>query len=135
MSFRDKVAQQIQEKNAFQADPDNIEQTVNNVEAFESSPFFGADNLRNSPSCLDLRLADGTFKALPYSYFIEVNYNPSEGIEIITTTRKIYLTGRNLKLLYNYLVAYRVRFIQANIGNDLTEEKALFVKCIKIEEV
>jgi hypothetical protein len=134
MSFRDKVAQQIQEKTGNQADNIATEPELDNIEAFVSSTFFGVDNLRNSPSCLDLRLANGTFKALPYSYIIEINYDPSDGIEITTTTKKICITGRNLKLLYNYLVSYRIRYIQANIGNDLTEEKLLFVKDIVIEE-
>ena len=134
MSFRDKVAQNIQERNDKASAVDVKEQEPDNIEAFVSSTFFGVDNLRNSPSCLDLRLVNGTFKALPYSYIIEMNYDPSDGIEIITTTKKICITGRNLKLLYNYLVSYRIRYIQANIGNDLTEEKHLFVKDITIEE-
>jgi hypothetical protein len=134
MSFRDKVAQQIQERTANQADNNIAEQEPDNIEAFVSSTFFGVDNLRNSPSCLDFRLANGTFKALPYSYIIEINYDPSEGIEIMTIARKINITGRNLKVLYNYLVSYRVRYIQANIGHDLTEERLLFVKDIAIEE-
>lgn len=134
MSFRDKVAQQIQEKTANQPEISNVDQESDKIEAFVSSAFFGVDNLRNSPSCLDLRLVNGTFKALPYSYIIEINYDPSDGIEIITTTKRISITGRNLKVLYNYLVSYRIRYIQANFGNDLTEEKLLFVKDIKIEE-
>jgi hypothetical protein len=42
--------------------------------------------------------------------------------------------GRNLKMLYNYLAAFRVRYIQVNMGNDLTEESELFVNDITIEE-
>ncbi|RYE52672.1 MAG: hypothetical protein EOP48_15975 [Sphingobacteriales bacterium] len=111
------------------------ESAFNQVEPFVSSPYFGVDNLRNAPACLDLRLPDGNRKALPYSYIVEINYSLSDGIEIISTTKKVMITGRNLKNLYNYIIAYRVKHIQANIGNDLTEENVLFVKDITIEEV
>lgn len=132
MNYRDKIAQRIREKeNADLQDTDSID----NVEAFASSDFFGVENVRSFPACLDLRLADGSFKAIPYSYIMEINFNPEEGIEIISTAKKILITGRNLKLLYNYLTSYRVKYIKANIGNDLTEEKALFVRGIRVEEV
>lgn len=90
--------------------------------------FFGVENIRNHPTCVDLRLADGTFRAIPYSYINEIIYNPAEGIEIFTPTKKVIVTGRNLKLLYNYLSAYRVKYIASNIGNDLSEEKKIICK-------
>ena len=121
-SFKDKVAKSIQEKYASP----NTEQEENSTETgpteiSKHSEFFGVDNIRNSPACLDLRLSDGKFKALPYSYIVEINFALSEGIEIITAMKKILISGRNLQLLYNYLVTFRVRYIQAQIGNDISE--------------
>lgn len=132
MNYRDKIAQRIQEKENAALNNDDL---ADNVEAFVSSEFFGVENVRSSPACLDLRFADGSFKAIPYSYIMEINFNPGEGIEIVSTSKKVSITGRNLKLLYTYLTSYRVKYIKANIGNDLTEEKALFVKGIKIDEL
>ena len=134
MSFRDKIAQRIQEQDKDTLLPLAEETDAQNIEPFLSSDYFGVDNLRNAPACVDLRLADGNCRAIPYSYIIEINFSLSDGIEIISTTKKITITGRNLKALYNYLIAYRVKHIQANIGNDLGEEKILFVKGIEIEE-
>jgi len=131
MNFQEKIKQRAKEK---EANPDLQDDENSEIETFERSEFFGVDNVRNYPSCLDLRLADGNSKALPYSYISEINFDASEGIEILSTTKKIRINGRNLKLLYNFLVAFRVKYIQSNIGNDLTDEKALFVKEIIIEE-
>ena len=98
------------------------------------SEYFGTDNARNLPACLDLRLPNGSRKALPYSYFTEINFDSETGIEIFTNTKKINITGRNLTKLFDYLVTYRVRYIQANIGND-TQEEGLFVEEILVEDV
>ncbi len=135
MSFRDKLAQKIQEREQNHSDLDSSTQTNEVVEAFEKSSFYGLENVRNSVYCIDLRLSNGSYKALPYSHLVEFSFSPSDGIEILTTTQKVKITGRNLLTLYHFLAAYRVKYIQANIGNDLTEQKALFVREIKIEEV
>ncbi len=130
MSFQDKVKQRIQEKTA-EIEQDNQAE----VEPFVKSEFFGVENVRNFPPCLELRLVEGNSKAIQYSYIQEMNFDPSEGIEIITMSKKVAITGRNLKVLYIYLLAFRVKFIKANKGNDLMEESLLFVKEIKIEEI
>lgn len=96
-----------------------------------SCPYFATDK---HPACLDLRLPDGVRRALPYSYFMEMRYDCDSGIEIYTSTRKITITGRNMTRLFDYLLSYRVRFIQANVGND-GNESGLFVKHIAIEEI
>lgn len=98
-----------------------------------SSPYYATDR-GGMPSCLDLRLQDGVRKALPYAYFTEINYDIDNGIEIITTGKRISILGRNLTSLFEQLVAYRVRFVQANIGSDANED-GLFVKAIKVEDL
>ncbi len=96
-------------------------------------PYFATDKTK-SPACLELRLSGGNHKAIPYSYFTEINFEADAGIEILTTQKRICIVGRNLGRLFDYLVMYRVKFVQANIGND-TEEDGLFVKEILVEEV
>ena len=118
---------------------DNIEATENGIaqlqEEVVNSDFFGADNLRNLPACLDFRLSEGKRKALPYSYIMDVNFDGTDGIEIIATTKKIRITGRNLELLYDYLVAFRVKYIKMHSGTDACEDNgALFVGEIDFDE-
>jgi hypothetical protein len=130
MSFREKYQERNRLRLAELAANDNSEIE----EKLPVSDFFGVARVQKMPPCLDLRLADGCFKAVPYSHFSEISFDPSEGIEILLATeRKILITGRNLHQIYEYLMAYRVRFIQANIGNDTTDEDGLFVEGIEVE--
>jgi len=101
-------------------------------EDFVSCPYFATDKSRN-PACLDLRFRNGERKAFPYAYFTQINFD-AESIEIRTARNKITITGRSLTRLYEYLVIYRVRYVQENIGID-TEEDGIFVKDILVEEL
>ncbi len=128
MNFRERIEQAREKQN----DP----LAANNNEADENgfdTEYFGIDNIKSFPACLDLRLADGTRKALPYSYIMEINFAPSDGIEITTSTKKITITGRDLGRLYDYLTAFRVRYIQSYLGTDTTET-GLFVGNISLED-
>jgi hypothetical protein len=100
----------------------------------EDNAFFGIEYERTVPTCLDLRLQQGTRIALPYSFFTSLSHDSENGIEIFTNNKRITITGRNLTKLYDQLIRYRVRYIQASIGNDESEE-GLFVKGIKVGEV
>ena len=132
MSFREKYQERNRQRLAEFAANDNYE----TERKLPVSDFFGAARVQKMPTCLDLRMADGSFKAVPYSLFSEISFNPSVGIEIsLATDKKILITGRNLLQLYEYLVMFRIRFIQANIGNDTTNENALFVEGIELVEV
>lgn len=95
-------------------------------------PYFATDR-SGSLACLDLRLSGAVRKAVPYSYFTEMNFNIDTGIEILTTGKRIRIIGRNLARLFDYLIAYRVRYVQVHIGSDANED-GLFVKEILIEE-
>ena len=99
-----------------------------------ASDFFAKSNTGSVPACLDLRFTNGRRRALPYSYFTEMNFDNEKGIEIFTNSKRIVITGRSLSTLFDYLVNYRVRYVQANIGNDPKEE-GLFVQDILIEDV
>lgn len=95
--------------------------------------YFSTDN-GNRINCLDLRLPEGARKALPYALITEINFDLDSGIEILAQGKTITIKGRNLIKLYDYLIAYRVRYIQANVGID-PEEEGLFVKEIFIGEL
>lgn len=96
-------------------------------------PYFAIDR-GGRPICLDLRLSNGTRIAIPYSYIMEIYFDFETGIAIQTGGKKITIGGRNLGKLFDYLIAYRVQYVQTNIGAD-TEEDGLFVKEILIAEM
>jgi hypothetical protein len=96
-------------------------------------PYFATDKSK-SPACIEFRLPDGKRKALPYSYITEINYDADMGIEIFTNDKCVAIAGRNLMQLFDYLVAYRVRYVQTHQGNDFNED-GLFVKAIIIENL
>jgi hypothetical protein len=98
-----------------------------------TTPYF-AGNRGNSPACLELRLQDGSRKAFPYAYITAINFEADAGIEVLTSQKSITITGRNLTSLYECLVTYRVRYVQADMGTD-TQEDGLFVAQILIEEL
>lgn len=93
-------------------------------------PYFAIERGR-TPVCLELRLPEGVRKALPYSYIMEMAFDLDKGIEILTTQKRILITGRNLSRLFDYLVTYRVKYIESNFDAD--SEDGLFVKEILIE--
>jgi len=95
--------------------------------------YFATDNIKSLPACLDLRLPDGKRKAIPYTFVTEINFDADSLIEITTTTKQIKISGRDLTKLYDFLVAYRVRYIQADFGNDMNDD-GLFVEKIIIED-
>jgi hypothetical protein len=132
MNFRERIEKRRESLDNIN---DNIEPANNNEQeqSFDLN-YFGVENLRNSPACVDLRLADGNRKAIPYTYIMEINFDATNGIEIRTATKKVTITGRDLSRLYEYLTAYRVKYIQAHIGTDSNEE-GLFVKEVRIDEI
>ena len=131
MYFREKYRERNRQRLAEFAANDNVEE----FEKLPVSDFFKVERVRKMPPCLDLRMADGSFMAVPYSHFSQVSFNPSEGIEIsLATEKKVLISGRNLHQLYEYLIAFRIRFIQANIGNDCADENVLFVEGIEIKD-
>ena len=135
--FQDKILNKKREDEL--ATFNNVTDLIPSEEGLEDASknlkFFGIENIRGYPSCLDLRFPDGNCKAIPYSYIVEIDFNTSNGIEILTATKKVIISGRNLQLLYKYLLSFRIKYIQANIGNDITEESAVFVKEIRIGEL
>lgn len=102
-------------------------------EILVTSPYFAIDR-GSQPTCLDVRLKGGARKALPYTYITEMNFDIDEGIEILTSRKRIQIIGRNLSKLFDYLLTYRVRYVQGNVGSD-GDEDGLFVKELLVEEI
>ena len=128
MNFRDRIEKNKETQSKPVAANNNEQEESVNYE------YFGIENIRNSLTCIDLRFADGTRKALSYSYIMEISFTTSHEIEILSTSKKITITGRYLMRLYNCIVSYRVKYVQENMGTDANEE-GLFIKHIKIEDI
>jgi len=129
MNFRERL-EQSRDRVASGSDAASVAE----LEDTFSCEYFATDNIKSLPACLDLRLPNGSRKAIPYNYVVEISYDPLEGIKLITTTKIISISGRNLSKLYDFLAAYRVRFIKADIGKDLNED-GIFVGEILLNEI
>jgi hypothetical protein len=99
-----------------------------------SCPYFSTQRGSN-PTCLDLRLSAGIRKAMPYSFFTEMSFDNERGIEILTNGKRITITGRNLARLFDYLISYRVKFVQGDIGYDDPDEDGLYIEAIAIDDL
>ena len=128
MNFRERIDQGRQNQNRPEPANRNDQQ-----EAFDFN-FFGIGNIHDHIACVDFRLADGSRKALTYSYVMGIDYDASEGIELHTAAKSVKIIGRDLAKLYDYLVMFRVKYIQANMGMDVGKS-GLFVKDIVVTEV
>lgn len=99
--------------------------------------FYGKTMMEGERSiCLNCRLEGGLHRAFGYSYISEFRFDPSEGIEILTTSTIINIKGRNLQKLYADLLRHKVTWIQGfeDEFNDETLESDLFIRKIEIEE-
>lgn len=126
MNFRERL-----ERDRIKRQPANDNMAV--VENIRSD-YFGISNIPNMPACLDLRFSDGGRVAMPYSYINEIRFEPANEILILTNTKKIKISGRDLEQLYDYLAMFRVRFVKALAGDDF-EETGLCVNEITVEDI
>ncbi len=126
MSFLERIEQKIQDKQNNPAPANDNDRAVD----YE---FFGIEAIRNPLPCIVFRIPDSDWVSLPYSLIVRIHYNPSR-IIIKTTDSIITITGRDLQKLFDYLAVYRVRYIQPNIGIDISDE-GLFVSEVIIDDI
>ena len=61
---------------------------------------------------LELRFLNGNAEALAYSTFVNGKFNPSVGIKMDFTGYEVTIGGRNLRPLFEGLVAQRVQVVR-----------------------
>jgi hypothetical protein len=83
---------------------------------------------------LDPRGHNGTSFALPYSSLVAVGFDPSAGITLEFASHKVSVRGRNLRPVYDCLLAHRVTFIQEE-DFDVMPESATCVDAIVVERL
>src|ERR1700691_81975 len=98
MNFREKI-EQARERLVNNGDP-----ITGELEDNFDCEYFATDNIKSLPACVDLRVPDGKRKALPYTHFVEIDFDNFDGIEITTNRKKIKIIGRDLGKLFDYLV-------------------------------
>lgn len=129
MHYKEIIEQRKREKvnNPVPANNNEAEESFNN-------DYFGVESIRNLPACIDYRLADGDFVAIPYSLLTGINYNPEKGIEISYANCSVKIMGFNLRQLYYYLALYRVRYVQIAFGQSLEVNENIVIYHIEINE-
>ena len=80
---------------------------------------------------LDLRGHDGTSLALPYAQLRSVAFDPA-GISLEFPDHRVRVKGRNLRSLYDLLLAHQVTFVQEG-DLDVVSESATFIDKIVVE--
>jgi hypothetical protein len=87
---------------------------------------------------VEFRFLTGNAKGLAYSYLVGADFNPSEGIKLDFSGYAVAITGRNLRPLFDGLIAQRVavvREMDALHAEANLEDKATAVTSIKVTEV
>ena len=102
-----------------------------------------AENVRDLPyrirteagytAMVDFETVQGDRQALPYSYLVSINYNPSEGLVLTFASHVVRIRGRNLDDLYLALVRQRAEYIRAEDAHfDTRPESEPFIEKIDI---
>lgn len=61
---------------------------------------------------LQLRFANGNRHSLGYAYLIDARFDPSTGIELVFTSFRVVIRGRNLLPLFDGISDHQVRWVQ-----------------------
>jgi hypothetical protein len=91
------------------ADPD---QDASALEASGTMAFSLVSADRQHKAMVEFRFLTGNTKALAYAYLAALDYDPSEGITMDFGGYEVHLRGRNLRPLFDGLVAQRVAWVQ-----------------------
>ncbi len=103
----------------------------------DKNRYWGIEKQSSFQSLMiNFHFKDGNFTAIPYSYITRINYNPSVGIEILTTGDDFEIVGRNIDKLYNHLLTHRITFIrEADSEFDGENENECFIEKIGVMEI
>lgn len=72
--------------------------------------------------------------ALPYSYLTRADFDPEKGIEIYVSNVVILMHGRDLEVVYSYLLQNRLTWIREDsAGTDIGED-GVFVERLEVKE-
>ena len=98
-------------------------------------PAFGTRRSKGQEVMIEFRLKNGTYRALSYTYVVEISFCPQEGIKLLFVGHQVRIEGRNLKSIFNRLLRHEVNFVcEKDSFVDTGDEKEIFVSSIEIAE-
>ncbi|PTX58576.1 hypothetical protein C8N46_11367 [Kordia periserrulae] len=114
-------------------DKNNNPPANENRSSVTESKYFKVDLTSAFIPSLKLIKKDGHVLFLPYSLQPVIEYIPSKGIYIKTMQQTIFITGRNLPLLLDYLGMQKVTWIKESANDAYGDDQDIFIKAIEIE--
>ncbi len=104
-------------------------------QAEEEGKYFGFDRQENGRALMfELRTRDGRRSALPYSYMTRADFDPAKGIEISVSNVGVLVKGRDLEVIYSYLLQNRLTWVREDFSGTDLEEDGVFVESVEIRE-
>lgn len=99
------------------------------------SPFFTIEKQQGARAVnIDFQFENGDRLALPCSDLRKIEFNASKGICLLWTDETIWIIGRNLIELYQYLVRHRVNAIIEDGGEELAEDALVITELVREDE-
>jgi hypothetical protein len=120
------------------APPENAEDGLEFEPEAADAAFSILSADRQHKLMVEFRLLGGDAKALAYSYLVAAEFNPSVGVRLDFSGYAVTVTGRNLRALFEGLVAQRVavvREMDALQAEAAAAPGAAIVTGIEIKEV
>lgn len=97
--------------------------------------YFGFDRQENGRALMfELRTRDGRRSALPYSYLTRADFDPEKGIEIYVSSVVILVHGRDLEVVYSYLLQNRLTWIREDSAGTDIGDAGVFVERLEVKE-
>jgi len=97
--------------------------------------YFGFDRQENGRALMfELRTRDGRRSALPYSYLTRADFDPEKGIEIYVSSVVILVHGRDLEVVYSYLLQNRLTWIREDSAGTDTGDDGVFVERLEVKD-
>lgn len=98
------------------------------------SPFFTLEKQQGVRAIyIDFQFMSGNQLALPCADIRKIEFDPSRGIGIVWSDETLWILGRHLQPLYQYLVRHRVSAIMED-GGEAHAENTLVITELKREE-
>lgn len=97
----------------------------------ESRPLGFETDAEGSLRMLDIVFRNGDRMALPYAYLIGVALVGNQSLAMDFTERRIEVTGRNLRVLYEHLLDQTARRIEESLVEFDDGEHACWIENIR----
>ncbi|GGG37330.1 hypothetical protein GCM10011344_42700 [Dokdonia pacifica] len=105
-----------------------------NKSSIVESSYFNIDTESPFVTSLKVMCRDGHIVYIPYSLQPIIEFIPSKGIYIKTMQKEVFISGRNLVQLIDFLGSQRVTWIKESASSTDTGEEGVFIQSIEIQD-